>query len=371
MDTRGGSLFTRQPGRLLYILFASALTIARLPLWLVYYIPPRLRQHPKWTYRQAIMVQILKTFIYHSSIFEMRTPLSLEPGVEGKNFVMVEPTNPERYVGVCKDREIKPKLIGGTWYPSPYQEGDQQQDVILHFHGGAYATGTGRRADAGYAAQSFMKYANAKTFCPQYRLGTNPGGRFPAALQDAVSSYQYLLDQGISSKAIVISGDSAGANLALALLRYIEDSEGLFDNVAAAWIWSPWGDLTGASDPRTADLNMNSSTDFITGGFGAWGARGFVPDFMSAADPYITTITKPFATNTPIFIQTGTAEVLYDQNIALAKALKGVEGNLVELVEEPNAPHDIILVGGTLGFEAEAERVAKKAAEFLRNERLM
>ena len=52
----------------------------------------------------------------------------------------------------------------------------------------------------------------------------NTGGRFPAALQDALTSYVYLIfDLAILPSNIILSGDSAGGHMALQLLRYISD----------------------------------------------------------------------------------------------------------------------------------------------------
>jgi alpha/beta hydrolase fold len=61
--------------------------------------------------------------------------------------------------------------------------------------------------------------------CAQYRLSSHPGGRFPAALQDAVTSFQHLLDLGVPALQIILSDDSAGGHLALSLLRYNSDRE--------------------------------------------------------------------------------------------------------------------------------------------------
>lgn len=350
------------------MLIAAALVTARLPFWLIYLIPSALRQHPKWSFRQALTVRLLKTLSYHGTVTEMRTPLSLIPGADKECFVTVHPTKPERYVDVLNDRQAKPEKLGGTWYPRAFEVGDQQ-DVVLHFHGGAFVLGTGRADDAGFSAKMFHKHSNATTFMPQYRLSSNPGGKFPAALQDAVSAYQHLLDAGVPPSRIIVSGDSAGANLALALLRYISDHEDLFPSPTAAWLWSPWVDITRAADPTTYLNHRNYGTDLLNGIFGAWGARTYVPDSMSASHPYISPMDHPFKSKTPMWIQTGGLEVLYDDDVRLADNLTGIEGNTVELVVEPYAPHDIIRLGGIMGFVAEAERATKKAVEFLKLER--
>ena len=281
----------------------------------------------------------------------------------------VHPTKAERYVDILNDSKVKPEKLGGTWYPGAYEVGDQQ-DVVLHFHGGAYVLGTGRADDAGFPAKMLHKHSNAKIFMPQYRLSSNPGGKFPAALQDAVSAYQYLLDAGVPPSKIVVSGDSAGANLALALLRYISEQDDLLPSPTAAWLWSPWVDLAKAADSRSYESHRNYGTDFINGNFVAWGSRTYVPDSMSASHPYISPINQPFKSKTPLWIQTGGLEVLYDDDVKLADNMRGVEGNKVELVVEPYAPHDVILLGDKLGFVAEAERLTKKAVEFLKHERI-
>lgn len=75
---------------------------------------------------------------------------------------------------------------------------------------------------------------------PQYRLSHNDRTRFPAALQDVVTAYCYLTkDVGIPASKIVLSGDSAGANLVLALVRYVTEfgEEVGLEKPRAGWLW--------------------------------------------------------------------------------------------------------------------------------------
>lgn len=77
-------------------------------------------------------------------------------------------------------------------------------------------------------------------FMPQYRLSSHANCQFPAALQDAMTSYCYLTQElGVSGSKIILSGDSAGGNLVLALLRYLADSGERFklQVPSAAWLW--------------------------------------------------------------------------------------------------------------------------------------
>ena len=185
----GGSFITRQPGKALWLLFGIVSTSVRLPLWLLYNIPKSLRPHSKWSYRQAILNKIVKQLIYHTASIRIQTSTFLEPGDEKECFVVMQPAKDDLYRGVLKDAEIKPMAVGGTWYPSLFREGDSAQRIILHFHGETYVVGSGRKADSAYAAHLLVKHVAEKVFFPQYRLSARPGGRFPAALQDAVTSY--------------------------------------------------------------------------------------------------------------------------------------------------------------------------------------
>ena len=69
------------------------------------------------------------------------------------------------------------------------------------------------------------KLLNCIAVLPQYRLSSNSHGEFPAALQDAITSYSSLLNMGISPQRIIVSGDSAGGHLAISLLRYLVEGK--------------------------------------------------------------------------------------------------------------------------------------------------
>lgn len=105
--------------------------------------------------------------------------------------------------------------------------------------------GDGRQADCGFAAKTLLEQTSAThVLCPQYRLASNLGGRFPAQLQDAITSLLYLIEEvNVPASKITISGDSAGGNLCLALLRYIADNpKAAMPSPGCAFLWSPWVD---------------------------------------------------------------------------------------------------------------------------------
>ncbi|MCJ1478621.1 hypothetical protein MMC13_007302 [Lambiella insularis] len=357
--------FTKHPGKAIWAFYAFVTSTIGLSFWLIYYLARSLRPHPKWTYRQAVLRQVVRAVLYHRSVMRIKPTLSLKPGREKDRFVIMAPSKDDVYIGILKDEEIEPAVIGGTWYSKIPPQAESKQPTVLHFHGGAYAIGQGREEDAGYGAKLLLKYVANRVLMPQYRLGSRVGGRFPAALQDAVTSYKYLLDQGIPASSIIISGDSAGGNLVVAFLRHLSDHKGLLPAPSAALLWSPWLDLALSQQYGTAESNHNSGTDYITSPFVVWGANGFIPAFMTATAPYISPRSHPFATETPLWIGTGGGEVLRDENVEFAESMRMVPGNVVRLYEEPHVPHDLFLTGEMLGFETEAENIARNGGSFL------
>ncbi|PSS23400.1 hypothetical protein M430DRAFT_97522 [Amorphotheca resinae ATCC 22711] len=372
------TLLTRQPFKGLWVILAIGFNAFRLPLWMLYYIPKFLRQHPEWTYRQAIGVRILKAYLNTISPIAHGTSTSLSPGAEGKRWVIVKPAKPEVYTGIVKkDEEIVPEKLGGTWYPKTLEKYEEAQgeDIVLHFHGGAFVIGDGREKDAGFAARTIIKNTTAThVFCPQYRLSSIKGGRFPAALQDAITAFQYLTETlGIPANKITISGDSAGGNLCLSLLRYIADHpEAGLPNPACAWLWSAWVDPGKSLKPGVSGFDPKIVTDYLNEEFGAWGARTYAPSPKSGITldhPNICFADNAFATPTPLFFSTGECEALYPDDVKLYESFKAVPGNKVVLQVERKAVHDIILTGKVVGFEKEAAEAVRGAGVFLEGSR--
>ena len=303
----------------------------------------------------------------------MRTPVELKAGKEGDKFVVFHPAKAEKYIGaVAQDFEIRPESIGGTWYPNRPVTASAAGDVVLHFHGGAYVIGDGRINDAGFAAKTIIANTPAThVFAPQYRLASHKGGRFPAPLQDAITSLLYLTENlRIPANRITISGDSAGGHLCLSLLRYIADNpDAELPNPRCAWLWSPWVDPQGSLDEGSFERIPNVRTDYLTYGFGAWGARAFAPSEASKitlGHPNICFLGTAFATPTPLFFSVGECEVLFHDDLKVYEEFRAVAGNKVELQIESQAVHDIIIIGHVLGFEKEAAFAAKRAGEFLK-----
>ncbi|KAI4954615.1 hypothetical protein J4E86_005925 [Alternaria arbusti] len=366
---------TQHPVKAVYGLGALGFELVRFPIILIKFLVLG-RQHPSWTLRQAITVHAFFSGLWHVSKVQVATPLPLTPEQEKERFVVIKPAKNDAYKGPLRsNKDVVPVEIGGTWFPAPLTTGsDKNTKVVLHIHGGAFVTGDGRTAASGPMAKKLLKHTPAThVFCPQYRLSTLPVSKtsnpFPAALQDSLTSYLYLLnDLNISPKNIILSGDSAGGNLAIALLRYITDygSELSLPAPSSALLWSPWTNPADTSGSYVHD-NRNYATDYISPPFTAWGTTAYAGEGGEKvlSQPYVSQKNRTFKTEVPMFVNTGSGEVLYFDIVEWAEKMKEA-GNDLQLDIEENVPHDILLLGHLLGFNQEAVQMAKRAGEWLR-----
>ncbi|KZM24366.1 hydrolase [Ascochyta rabiei] len=370
------TLLTYQPIKGAYVLAALGFELLCLPLFIVKYLTSYGRQHPEWTFRQALMTRIVFAFIYHVANIQANQPTPLVPGREKERFVRIKPAGGDQYKGPLRiNNDVQPVEIGATWYPESLSASADKSSlkVILHIHGGAYVSGDGRTAASGYFAKLLQKQVGAThVLMPQYRISTLPASRtsnpFPAALQDSLTAYLYLLnDLRIPPSKIVLSGDSAGANASIALLRYMAEYgvDVSLPNPSAALLWSPWIDPSDTSVDFVHN-NPNYSTDYLSAPFTLWGAGAFAGSGGKAllSHPYVSHKNQTFKTPVPLFVNTGSGEILYFDNCEWAQKMKEA-GNDVTLDVEKHVPHDVVWISNILGFDKEANACAKRAGEWL------
>lgn len=192
--------------------------------------------------------------------------------------------------------------------------------AILYLHGGGYTVNSPRTYRHFGAAISAA--AMAPVYMPDYRLA--PEHPFPAAVEDATAAYRYLLDQGINPARIGIGGDSAGGGLTLALLLALRD-EGLAMPATGICL-SPWVDLTCTAASYQAKLDVDPMVRVE-------GLQAMADHYLQGQDPRLPLASPIFGDLKglpPLLIQVGTAEVLYDEAIALDRAARaaGVETTL-------------------------------------------
>ncbi|RCW81554.1 alpha/beta hydrolase [Phyllobacterium bourgognense] len=216
---------------------------------------------------------------------------------------------------IAPDIQFKPEQIGtceAEWSLAP---GSDTTRTLLFFHGGGYCSGSiqsHRRmvAETGRAA-------GVRTLALGYRLA--PENPFPAALDDALAAFEFLLAQGVPSAAIVIGGDSAGGGLTLATMIRLRDAGRPLPG--CAWLVSPWIDLdmTGASMDEKAAIDPLIHRDYLEELAGAYLGG------TSASEPLVSPLHADLAGLPPILIQVGSAETLLDDAVRIARRLGAVD----------------------------------------------
>lgn len=223
--------------------------------------------------------------------------------------------------------------------------------IILHLHGGAYVMGSGfthRLLAAELSRASSMRVA-----LPDYALA--PERPFPQAIEDALAVWQSLLAAGYHPRNLVISGDSAGGGLAMALLLRIQ-ALGL-PQPAAMLLFSPWVDLTLASE----SLHRNAGRDVLVP---LHQARRVVDLYLSDQlpdQPLASPLFGTYAPPPPTMIFCSTTEGLLDDSLRLAEKLRDAGGD-VTLERWRNTPHAWVFLGHYL---PEAVQALSHAGAFL------
>lgn len=161
-------------------------------------------------------------------------------------------------------------------------------------------------------------------FCPQYRLSSNPDRAFPAQLQDALASYHWLVhEQGVEPSRIIISGDSAGAHLALTLLRYLTQYPDAIAFPRAALLHSSWINLTRSG--TDANRAPNAASDYLSTAILEWGVETFSAKDVPFDSECMSPLYHPFVVTVPCWVQVGTAEIFYQDIVERVRKMKTVK----------------------------------------------
>lgn len=176
------------------------------------------------------------------------------------------------------------------------------QQVLLYFHGGAYTVGsrhTERMIAGNIAAQS-----GATVLVPEYRLA--PEHPFPAALDDAVACYEFLLSSAVQTENLIVGGLSAGGGLTAALLLKLRELDRSLPR--AAVLLSPWLDLTGTAVAikHNAALDSGLSWELLIPSVKAYAGE------HDLRHPLISPVFAELQGLPPLLIQVGDIEILLD-----------------------------------------------------------
>lgn len=221
--------------------------------------------------------------------------------------------------------------------------------ALLYLHGGAYVIG-GPASHAKLAGR-LAHAVRATAYFVDYRLA--PEHPFPAALDDALAAYRWLL-QTHAAGAVTLAGDSAGAGLALALAMTLRD-QGL-PAPARLVLLSPFTDLTlsGAShrDKAGADPMLTRAWLAACGAMYA-GSRPLT-------DPLVSPLLGDLSRLPPMLVQVGSEEILLSDAEELARRARAA-GTAVTLQRYDGLWHDFQVHAGSL---ADADRALERIGEF-------
>lgn len=341
-------------------------------------IPRSWRPRRSWDIRRSVLIKLIRHSTWITSetgpLTSLPNHLAITSGVD-INGVWVEPT-PELVTGDLETfanvAGVEPCRIPGYWL---FKKGSKvsiestlgpDEKIVYALHGGGYVRLSAHPSDVTAAiAKGLLEHVGpvSRVFSLEYRLSVGPPYTpkhpFPAALLDALAGYNYLVNVlGFSPSNIIIEGDSAGGNLACALVRYLveyKDSHVKLPPVPSRLVLlSPWCDLSTSHVTPGSSAYTCLSTDYLQldrsldhaklafvgpHGLGATENNRYISP--ASLNPQIRAEFKGYPRT---FIMAGGAELLLDQIRTLKeKMVKDMgEGN-VEYYEAPDGVHDYLV----------------------------
>jgi epsilon-lactone hydrolase len=216
-----------------------------------------------------------------------------------------------------KREKVDAGRVEAEWITAPGFAADR---YVLYLHGGGYVLGsTKTHLDL---MGRVSRAAKAKVLGLNYRLA--PEHPFPAAVDDAVAGYRFLLAKGAKPSRVALGGDSAGGGLAAATLVAIRDAK--LPNPGAGVLLSPWVDMEGIGDSMTTRIDKDPALR-------KEGLLQMAQAYLQGKDPRSPLAAPLYADLKglpPLLIQVGDAEVLLDDSTRLNDRAKaaGVKSNL-------------------------------------------
>lgn len=245
-------------------------------------------------------------------------------------------------------KPVRENAVHGEWLTPP----DAQHAAILYFHGGGYVScsaATHRPITA-----TLARLSRFPIFSLNYRLA--PEYRFPAALDDAVAAYRWLLRQGIEPQKIALAGDSAGGGLVLSTLLRARDAN--LPLPACAALFSPWTDMTGKSE--TIRSNNGRCAMFRPGNTQEFG-RVYLGT-AAAENPFASPVFADLGGLPPVLLQVGSTELLLDDARRVHDVIQAAGGmSRLEIYED--LPHCWQMFDGIV---PESRIALRQAADFIR-----
>jgi acetyl esterase/lipase len=229
----------------------------------------------------------------------------------------------------------------------------EPRGTILHIHGGGFALGSAEGSVG--LASDLARRTGMRAISVDYRLA--PEHPYPAALEDITAAYRSLVEQAGSADHIVVSGESAGGNLAIEFL-IAGKAEGL-TMPAATLLLSPMTDLTVTGSSYASKAHADP-------GISAQAIRTRSADYLGGtdpADPLVSPIFADLSGLPPLLIQAGSHEVLLDDATRLA--VKAAADDVAVILDiTPGVPHVFQAFAAIL---EEGDAALNRAARFVKD----
>lgn len=231
----------------------------------------------------SVACALIRMHFNYAAATHSRHVLDGDPEKARERPARIEPSAATLFSGALAPTDtVKPALAKRVcmWLPTllkPDSTGSQTEKVILHFPGGAFVISFGHEASGRLVLDTLAKHLRAdRLLWAQYRLAADEETRFPAAIQDALNYYHYIISSVVDPKNIILSGDSAGGNVVLALMRHLESARS--PNVplpGGAIVFSPWVRITSEAT-KDFTSSTNAEFDMLTGPLLQWGADSYL-----------------------------------------------------------------------------------------------
>lgn len=192
-----------------------------------------------------------------------------------------------------------------------YPQGSKRDKAILYFHGGGYVLGTIEAHRS--VVSKFVKSSGVQALVIDYRLA--PENPFPAAINDALEAYQFLLDGGLAPSDIVIAGDSGGGGLALATLVALKNKEMPMPKAAVT--------LSAMTDLAFTGKSYTSNEKICLAPPDSWRAcRHHYIGEQDPTNPWMSPLYADLSGFPPLKMYAGNDETLRDDTIQFAEKAK-------------------------------------------------